>query len=152
MNYWLMKVEPEVYSIDDLAHDGIYAWDGVRNYQARNFMRDDMRVGDMVLFYASNAKPSGVVGLAKIISSPRADHTQFDNVSHYYDPKATKENPRWVLVDVAFEKKFAHPVVLADIKTDDFFSDMHLVRPGSRLSIAPVLKKHYDKIVLLGEK
>lgn len=146
-----MKVEPEVYSIDDLERDGLYAWDGVRNYQARNFMRDDMKVGDKVLFYASNAKPSGVVGLATISSESRSDHTQFDTKSHYYDPKATKENPRWVLVDVAFEKKFSNPVTLADIKEDPFFAEMHLVRPGSRLSIAPVEKRHYEKIVKLGK-
>jgi predicted RNA-binding protein with PUA-like domain len=149
MNYWLMKVEPDTYSIDDLARDKVYAWDGVRNYQARNFMRDDMRVGDKVLFYASNAKPSGVVGLAKIASAPRADPTQFDRSSHYFDPKATAENPRWVLVDVAFVKKFTRSVALAEIKLDPALEGMLLVRPGQRLSIQPVTRKHYERIVQL---
>ncbi|OGG59908.1 EVE domain-containing protein [Candidatus Kaiserbacteria bacterium RIFCSPHIGHO2_02_FULL_50_50] len=149
MNYWLMKVEPDTYSIDDLARDGVYAWDGVRNYQARNFMRDAMRVGDKVLFYASNAKPSGVVGLAKIASVPRADPTQFDQSSHYFDQKATTEKPRWVLVDVAFVKKFAPPVTLAEIKLDPTLAGMLLVRPGQRLSIQSVTKKHYEHIVQL---
>lgn len=147
-----MKVEPEIYSIDDLARDGVYAWDGVRNYQARNFMRDDMKVGDMVLFYASNANPSGVSGVARISSDPRADHTQFDPKSPYFDPKATEEKPRWYLVDVEFHKKFKNIISLADIKSEAELSDMLLVRPGNRLSITPVEKKHYDVIIKMANK
>lgn len=147
MNYWLMKSEPEAYSIDDLSRDEVTAWSGVRNYQARNFMRDDMRVGDGVLFYASNAKPSGVVGVARVASAAYADPTQFDPSSKYFDPKATSENPRWFLVDIAFVRKLAKPITLAGLKLDPSFSTMAVVQKGSRLSITPVLQKHFERLI-----
>jgi len=105
MRYWLMKSEPDAFSIDDLAKVGQEPWSGVRNYQARNFMWKDMRVGDGVFFYHSNAKIPGIVGLAKVASAAYPDPTQFDPDSDYFDPKATRENPRWYLVDVAFERR-----------------------------------------------
>lgn len=151
INHWLLKSEPRSYSIDDLARDKVTAWDGVRNYQARNFIRDDMRPGDQVLFYHSNAKPPGIAGVGEVASKPYPDPTQFDLGSKYLDPKATKDNPRWFLVDVRFTKKLKNFVPLADLKAQKFFKDMEVVKPGSRLSVQPVKKKHFDAIVKRGE-
>ena len=114
--YWLMKSEPDVFSIDDLQRVGTEPWNGVRNYQARNFMRDGMQVGDGILFYHSNAKVPGVVGIARVASEAYPDDTQFDPDSEYFDPKATRENPRWMLVDVAFERKLRDVIPLEMIK------------------------------------
>jgi predicted RNA-binding protein with PUA-like domain len=141
-----MKNEPSVYSIDDLEHDGTYCWDGVRNYQARNLMRDEMKVGDMVLYYYSNADPSGIAGIAKIVKGAYSDPSQFNKRSEYYDLKATKEIPRWVAVDVAFVSKFATLISLQELKLDPFFSDMLVVKKGMRLSVQPVQKKHFEKL------
>lgn len=149
MRYWLMKSEPESFSIDKLASmpQQTTPWDGVRNYQARNFMRDDMKDGDMVLFYHSNCDVPGVVGLARIKGEPYPDVTQFDEKSKYYDPKSNPENPRWILVDVQFVRKFNSTVSLASLKGDDRLKDMVLVQKGSRLSVQPVTKEEYDIIV-----
>jgi predicted RNA-binding protein with PUA-like domain len=147
MNYWLMKSEPEDYSIDDLERDGREPWDGIRNYQARNMMRDDMKVGDKVLFYHSNCKEPGVVGIARVASEPYPDPTQFDKKSKYYDEKSNKDDPRWVLVDVEFEKKLPRTVTLSEIKANDKLDDMILTRRGNRLSVMPVSAKHW-KIIL----
>src|SRR3954463_14185490 len=117
MNYWLLKSEPSAYSIDDLKRDKKTAWEGVRNYQARNFMRD-MAIGDLVLFYHSSADPMAVVGVAKVVAKAHADQSQFDPNDHHYDPKATKEKPIWECVDVSFVEKFKHPVLLGVIKAD----------------------------------
>jgi predicted RNA-binding protein with PUA-like domain len=136
MKYWLMKVEPSAYTIDDLQRDGSTKWEGVRNYQARNFMRDEMRVGDKVLFYASNAKPSGVTGLAEI------------SKAGYPDP--TDET--WTLVDVKFVKKFANVVPLETLKSTKGLEKMVVTQKGSRLSIQPVTKSEYDIVVKLGKK
>lgn len=152
MKYWLMKSEASCYSIDDLEKEGRTIWDGVRNYQARNFMRDDMQVGDQVLFYHSNTAPVGIVGLAEVASAPYADPTQFDPKNDHYDPTSKKEDPRWVLVDVRFIEKWHEPVTLSSLKNDPFFVDMPLTQKGMRLSVQPVAKKHFDRIVKRSSK
>ena len=149
MNYWLMKSEPDAYSIDDLERDGREMWDGIRNYQARNMMRDDMKIGDQVFFYHSNCKEPGIVGIAKVVSEPYPDPTQFDKRSKYYDAKSDKDNPRWLLVDVEFVRKTKRNVTLAEIKSQKSLEDMILTRKGNRLSIMPVSKKHWNKILSL---
>lgn len=145
MQYWLMKSEPSCYAIDDLKSQVIGMWDGVRNYQARNHMRS-MRKGDFALFYHSSAEVIGVVGFMKIVREAYADPTQFDAHADHYDPKSTKENPRWSVVDVRFVKKFKHPLTLQMIKNDPFFKDMLVVQTGSRLSVQPVAEKHFTRI------
>ena len=149
MNHWLMKSEPDVYSIDDLERDGREMWDSIRNYQARNFMRDDMRIGDEIFFYYSNCKEPGIVGIARVCSEPYPDPTQFDESSRYFDPKSTQENPRWILVDVEFVRKLTRNITLTEIKAEKSLEDMILTRRGNRLSIMPVEKKHWDKILSL---
>jgi predicted RNA-binding protein with PUA-like domain len=147
MGYWLMKSEPNCYSIDDLQGDRVGIWDDVRNYQARNFMRDDMKKGDKVLFYHSSCTDVGIVGIAEIEREAYPDPTQFDTMSYKYDAKSSKANPRWVSVDVKFVQKFSEPLLLAELKNDPFFADMLVVRKGMRLSIQPVQKKHFEKIL-----
>jgi len=149
MTYWLMKSEPDVYSIDDLERDGREMWDSIRNYQARNMMRDDMTVGDEVFFYHSSCKEPGIVGIAKVASEAYPDPTQFDKKSKYYDPKSDKDNPRWWLVDVEFVRKTKRNVTLTEIKAQKSLGDMILTRKGNRLSIMPVSKKHWNKILNL---
>lgn len=145
--YWLMKSEPTTYGIDHLKADKKTAWTGVRNFQARNYMRDDMRIGDQILFYHSNCKEPGVYGIAKVASAPYPDPTQFDKDSGYYDPKATKEKPTWFLVDVAFVKKPKSPVLLETIRSDKRLQKMIILRPGNRLSITPVSEEHAERIL-----
>ena len=139
MRYWLMKSEPDTFSIDDLlaAPERRTAWSGVRNYQARNFMRDEMREGDGVLFYHSSCAEPGIAGLAKIASAAYPDETQFDPKSPYYDPKATRAAPRWFNVEVRGMRK-TRPVPLAELRRQRALAKMWLLRPGSRLSITPV--------------
>ena len=149
MKYWLMKSEPDAYSIDDLERDGREMWDGIRNYQARNMMRDDMKIGDEVLFYHSNCKEPGVVGIARVVSEPYPDPTQFDSKSRYFDPKSDPDDPRWCLVDVEFIRKLSRNVTLTEIKSQKSLEDMILTRKGNRLSIMPVSKKHWNKILSL---
>jgi len=149
MACWLMKSEPDVYSIDDLQRDGREMWDSIRNYQARNMMRDDMRIGDDVFFYHSSCKEPGVVGIARVASKPYPDPVQFDKKSRYFDAKSDKDNPRWILVDVEFVRKLQRNITLTDIKAEKSLADMILVRRGNRLSIMPVEKKHWDKILSL---
>jgi predicted RNA-binding protein with PUA-like domain len=151
MRYWLLKSEPDAYSIDDLARDGETSWNSVRNYQARNFMRDDMKVGDRVLFYHSNASPPGVAGIAEVSRAAYPDHTALDPQDEYYDPKATAEDPRWYMVDVAFVEKFENFVPLDELKSRRTFAGM-LVTGKSRLSVQPVDRKHFDAVVRLGRK
>lgn len=139
-----MKSEPSVYSIDDLARDGKTMWDGVRNYQARNFMRDQMRIGDLVFFYHSNAEPSGIAGIAKVASQAYPDPTAFDKKDVHFDPKSKKENPAWYLVDVQFVRKMKQFLSLEEIKKIKGLDGMLLLQKGSRLSVQPVLKKHWD--------
>ena len=142
-----MKSEPDAYSIDDLERDGREMWDGIRNYQARNMMRDDMKVGDKAFFYHSNCKEPGVVGIMKIASKPYPDPTQFDPDSKYYDSKSDPENPRWILVDVQYVKKLKRTITLAEIKAHPGLDDMILTRKGNRLSIMPVSDEHWDIIL-----
>lgn len=146
--YWLMKSEPEVYSIDDLERDGHTHWDGVRNPIARKNM-ESMEVGDGVLFYHSNAKPPGVAGLARVVKEAYPDPTQFDKKSHYHDSRATPEKPRWFMVDVEFDERFPDVVGLPEIKDTPQLADMVLVR-NSRLSVQPVQKAEWDWIVKRG--
>ncbi|MFZ2236972.1 MAG: EVE domain-containing protein [Dokdonella sp.] len=150
--YWLMKSEPEAFSIDDLERVGVEPWSGVRNYQARNFMRDGMQPGDGVLFYHSNCQPPGIVGLASVASTAYPDPTQFDSSSHYHDPKSTQEQPRWQLVDVKFERKLKRCLSLAELKAVPELDDFALVQRGSRLSVMPVAKSQYDFILGLEKK
>ena len=147
MAYWLMKSEPDAYSIDDLKRDRREPWDGIRNYQARNMMRDDMKIGDKVFFYHSNCKEIGVVGVMKVASKPYPDPTQFDPESNHYDPKSNPDEPRWCLVDVAYVKKLKRTISLAEIKTHPGLDEMILVRKGNRLSIMPVSDDHWDLIL-----
>lgn len=146
-HYWLMKSEPDVYSIDDLARDGKTAWTGVRNYQARNFMRDAMQIGDLIFFYHSNATPPGIAGLARVASAPYADPLQFDKKSEYYDARATRESPVWFLVDVAFERKFPHFIPLEALRADAKLAGLLLLKRGQRLSVQPVETVHAKRIL-----
>ncbi|MDE0829037.1 MAG: EVE domain-containing protein [Vicinamibacterales bacterium] len=150
--YWLMKCEPSAYSISDLARDGETSWEGVRNFQARNFMRDDMALGDPVLFYASNADPSGVSGLATIAKTSYPDHFAWKKGHKYFDARSTKAAPKWFMVDVGFVEEFAATVPLATLKATKGLDDMKVVQKGSRLSVQPVTKKEYDIVVRLGRK
>lgn len=145
---WLLKSEPDVYGIDALQRDGETLWDKVRNYQARNSMRDTMRIGDEVLYYHSNAEPSGVVGLARVSSGPEVDPTQFEK-GEYFDPLATRAAPRWFGVRVQFVDRFAAPVTLAQLKADKALKGLLVIQRGQRLSVQPVAPKHYDRIVAI---
>lgn len=149
MNYWLMKSEPDVFSIDDLERKKISLWDGVRNYQARNYMMKEMSIGDLVLFYHSNAKPSSVVGLAEVAKKAQPDPTQFDKTSEYYDAKSKPENPRWHCVSLQFHRKFKRPVSLDEIKSEKSLQKMLLLH-RSRLSVQPVKKSEFDSICKMG--
>lgn len=151
MKYWLMKSEPDVYSIDTLKKDKTTLWDGIRNYQARNFMMKDMKVGDLVLFYHSNSKPPGVAGLAVVSKPAEPDPTQFDKKSKYYDEKSSKDSPRWHCVEVKYKKKFKNYISLENIREVKSLADMMVIKKGSRLSIQPVTKKEYETICKLGE-
>ncbi len=146
-----MKSEPEVFSIDDLKGKKRWHWDCVRGYQARNYMRDDMRVGDMVIFYHSNATPIGPAGVARIARTSYPDHTQFDATSSYYDPKATNEVPRWFMVDVAFVKKFSHTITRDELKKVSALNGL-MLWSHSRLSITPLTEKEFTIIEKLGEQ
>lgn len=144
-----MKSEPDEYSIDDLKRDKQTPWFGVRNYQARNFMRDGMQRGDEVLFYHSSCPEPGIAGLARVASKPYPDPTQFEKKSPYFDPKAIKENPRWMLVDVKFVKKFKQIVSLPTLRQENALTGMIILRPGNRLSVTPVSEKEFTTIVEL---
>lgn len=149
--YWLMKSEPTTFSIDDLQKmpKQTEHWDGVRNYQARNFMRDDMSPGDEILFYHSNCDTPGVVGIATVAKKAYPDHTAHDPKSKYYDPKSSPENPRWFMVDVKYKKKFKETIALSTLKEHPKLQDLPLVKKGNRLSIMPVSKQHWDIIIKL---
>lgn len=138
MNHWLMKTEPDTFSIDDLKRKKHEAWDGVRNYQARNFMRDEMRVGDGVFFYHSNCAEPGIAGLAEVATDAYPDPSQFDPKSKYFDPGSSRDNPRWMLVDVKFVKKLKRVITLDELKNHKALADMRLLRKGNRLSVMPV--------------
>ena len=147
MNYWLMKSEPDVFGIDDLKEVKVEPWDGVRNYQARNMMRDDMKKGDLVFFYHSNTDVPGIVGIMEVVKEGYPDHTAFDPEAKYYDPKSDPDNPRWYMVDVKFKKKLKRTISLAELKETAEIEDMPLVRKGNRLSIMPVTEQQWNFIL-----
>ncbi|WP_394178798.1 EVE domain-containing protein [Marinomonas posidonica] len=144
-NYWLMKSEPDAFSIDDLAAMQVSPWDGVRNYQARNFMKK-MQLGDQIFFYHSSCKPAGIVGIAEVVKEAYPDYTSWDPKSAYFDAKSTPTQPRWFMVDVAFVTKFPRLISLAELKEDAALNEMPLTQKGSRLSIMPIRNEDWDRI------
>ena len=151
MHYWLMKSEPNEFSIDDLAQRPrkTEPWDGVRNYQARNMMRDQMKRGDRVFFYHSNCAEPGIVGIAEVVREGYPDHTAFEPADAHYDPKSDPQNPRWYMVDVKFVRKLARTITLSELKDDHALEDMPLVRRGNRLSVMPVTESQWNHILRL---
>lgn len=150
MKYWLMKSEPDVYSIEHLKKDGSTWWTGVRNYQARNFMWKEMQVGDQVLFYHSNTEPPGIAGIAEICQLAKPDPTQFDKKSEYYEPKATLEKPMWYCTQVKFKTIFKTYIPLEKIKSEKKLSDILVIKKGQRLSVQPVSEEHFKILEKLG--
>jgi predicted RNA-binding protein with PUA-like domain len=153
MNYWLMKSEPDVFSFEDLKAciKQTEPWDGIRNYQARNFMRDDMRIGDLILFYHSNTNPPGVAGIAQVASKPYPDPTAFDKKSKYFDPKSDPKNPRWILVDVSFKADIVRQVSLEEMKSMPELVNMRALQRGNRLSIMPTTRSEFQAIKTAGQ-
>ena len=149
MNYWLMKSEPDTFGIDHLIAmpNQTEHWDGVRNYQARNMMRDDMKIGDQIFFYHSNTKVPGIVGIMEVVKEGYPDFTALNPESKYHDPKSTEEKPRWFMVDVMFKEKFAEVISLDSLKNNPALNEMPLVRKGSRLSIMPVTEQQWLTIL-----
>ena len=154
MQHWLLKSEPNCFSIDDLAAEKnkTTCWDGVRNYQARNFMRDDMKVGDTVFFYHSNAKPPGIAGVARVVNAGYPDFTAFDPSNKHFDPKSKQESPTWMMVDIKLVQKFKRLIPLEELKSIKSLAGMVLLQKGSRLSVQPVSKKHFEVILKLAKK
>lgn len=150
MKYWLIKSEPGCYSIDDLKRDKKTRWTGVRNFQARNFMKDDMQVGDRAIFYHSGANPPSAVGIAVVSAPAIADITALDKKDDHYDPKSSKINPIWVSVEFSYENKFKNPVSLTEIKQSSELKGIMLAQIGSRLSIQPVSRQHFEHVVKMG--
>lgn len=150
MNYWLFKTEPYTFSVDDLKSDGKTLWSGVRNYQARNMLRDDVKKGDLVIFYHSSCAIPAAVGIAEVTKEGFPDETQFDQKSEYFDATAKKENPRWFVVEVKFKERFENEISLSEMRTISAFSDMRLLAPGNRLSLFPISKKHFYLLVKMG--
>ena len=146
MTYWLFKSEPDAYSIDDLARDKTEPWDGIRNYQVRNMIRDDMSIGDPVFFYHSSCDEPGVVGIARIVSDAYPDPTQFDPRSKYYDEKSPEDDPRWLLRDIEFVRKLDRTITLKELKAHPALAAFRLTQRGNRLSIFPVDQAHWDLI------
>jgi predicted RNA-binding protein with PUA-like domain len=150
IQYWLIKSEGDCYSISDLKRDGVTAWEGVRNFQARNFMTKGMQVGDGILFHHSNAKPSGVYGLAEVASAAHPDLSAQNENDEHYDPRATAEKPLWMCVDVRYVATFKNPVSLDSMKIRPKLTGMVVLKRGSRLSITPVTETEYNEVVRLG--
>lgn len=152
--YWLVKTEPDVFSWDDLkkSKNRTTYWDGVRNYQARNYLRDEMKKGDLVLFYHSNTEPLAVMGICEVVREGYPDFTQFDPDNNHYDPKADPKSPTWFMVDVKLTKEFKHPVTLEEIKSNPKLRNMKLIQRGNRLSVMPITKEEFDEIVRMGMK
>lgn len=150
--YWLVKSEPENFSIDDLkkSKNQTTNWDGVRNYQARNYIRDEMKIGDGVLFYHSNTDPLAVVGYCEVVKKAYADHTQFDPENIHFDPKADPKNPTWFMIDIKFIKEFISPVTIESIKVNPNLKNLRLIQRGNRLSIMPVTKDEWNEILKMG--
>lgn len=149
MSYWIMKSEPETYSIDDLKRDTVEPWNGIRNYQVRNMICNDMKAGDLAFFYHSNCNPPGIVGTMQIIKAAYPDHTAFDPDSVYFDPKNSPSKPRWFMVDVKFQSKFKSLISLNELRQYSELKDLLILRKGNRLSITPVGKKEWDFILNL---
>ena len=151
MNHWLMKSEPDVFGIEDLVKrpGKTEPWDGVRNYQARNMMRDDMKKGDLAFLYHSNCKDPGIAGIMKIVREGYPDHTAFDAKQKYFDPKSDPENPRWYMVDVRHVRTLKRIITLTELKTHEELSELLLLRRGNRLSVMPISKTHWDFILSL---
>lgn len=147
---WLMKSEPDVYSIEDLLRDGRTSWGGIRNYQARNLLRDEVKLGDRVLFYHSNANPTGIVGIASVVREGYPDPSAFDRTSTYFDARSTPENPVWIAVDIGFVERLPNIVSLAQLKADEVLRGMMVAKKGARLSVQPVDEPHYLRVVALG--
>ena len=150
-NYWLVKTEPDAFSIQDLAKSPgrTTYWDGVRNYQARNILRDQMKLGDRVLIYHSSTDPTAIVGIAKVIKEGYPDHTAWDKKSPHYDPDSTKDNPRWYMVDLQLERIFDRPLTLDELRKSPAIKQMELLRRGSRLSVQPVRKSEFEAVLKL---
>ncbi len=151
--YWLIKSEPTAFSIEDLKNSKNQTtfWDGVRNYQARNYLRDEMKKGDGVLFYYSNTEPNVVIGICEVVKEGYPDHTQFDPESKHYFPSSDPKKPVWFMVDIKFVKEFRTPVTLEEIKKNSKLSKMKLIQRGNRLSVMPVEKKEWDEIIKIGK-
>ena len=154
MNYWLMKSEPNAFSIDDLETmpQQTEHWDGVRNYQARNMMRDQMKVGDQVFFYHSNCEMPGIVGLMEVVRESYPDHTAFDPQSKYFDPKSSPDKPRWFMVDIKYIRHTRRVIPLSELKEQESLENMPLVRKGNRLSIMPVAEAEWSYILRMEEQ
>jgi predicted RNA-binding protein with PUA-like domain len=154
MRYWLMKTEPTVFSLDDLRNKphSTDHWEGVRNYQARNYMRDDMKKGDRVLFYHSNCEEPGVAGIAEVTKKAYPDFFSWDRTSRYYDPRSTTEKPRWFMVDLTWKQAFREIVSLKNMKANTALKNMKVLQKGQRLSILPVTKEEFEKVYAMGMK
>jgi len=152
--YWLMKSEPSAFSIDDLAvaKNQTTAWDGVRNYQARNTLRDEMKKGDQVFFYHSNSEEPGIVGIMQVVKEGYPDPTAFDPKHHHYDPQSSADNPRWMMVDVKLVKKFKKPVFLAELRKNPKLKNMKILQKGNRLSVTSVTQKEWECILEMSQK
>lgn len=148
--HWLFKSEPGAYSYDDLIADEVAEWDGVRNYQARNFLRDDIKIGDLVLFYHSNTDPTAVIGTATVVRNGYPDHTAWDHLSDHPDSKSTPDHPIWYMVDIKAVTRFANPVTLLEMRNTPELADMMLLRKGMRLSIQPVTQSQFESICKMG--
>ena len=151
MKYWLLKTEPESFSIQDLKDcpKQTTFWDGVRNYQARNYLRDEIKVGDRVLFYHSNVDPPAIVGTARVVTAGYPDPTAWDETNHHYDPTSSPQNPRWFMVDVQLDRIFAQPIGLDHLRTIKSLAGMELLRKGSRLSVQPVTAEEFKEVLKL---
>ena len=152
MKYWLMKNEPDAFSIEDLERVGVEPWDGIRNYQVRNMIRDDMSVGDQAFFYHSSCKVPGIVGTKEIVSEAYPDHTAFDPEEHYYDSKSDPENPTWLMRDVKFLGRLEEPITLKELRSHPELAEMLILRRGNRLSITPLDPAHWKFIQRLIKK
>lgn len=146
MRYWLIKSEPDAYSIEDLKKTKRDCWDGVRNYQARNFMRDEMKLGDLLIFYHSNIKPPCAVGVARVCQEAYADHTAWDPKEPHYDSRSSKDHPIWMMVDIEYVKTFKTPVSLQEMRQEKKLETMALLKKGNRLSIIPITKAQFEWI------
>ena len=153
MKYWLIKSEPEVFSIDDLAKakNQTTFWDGVRNYQARNFMRDEMKIGDQVIFYHSNSEPPGAAGICEVVKEGYPDFTAFDPDDLHYDPNSKKDSPTWMMIDVKFIRKFNKFVPISQIRKNKKLQKIQLLQRGNRLSVMPLTKTAFDELMKVGK-